>query len=243
MTGQAAVLINGDSRSLIAHLGAAEVYTLKDFKTPENLKVMEEVYIVYIEGFFITHNVDVVLEAIQLCHKYGVIVVFNICGAYVADVCPEDLVSVACVADIVIGNKEEVAALAKILTLKDTVIDEIAVKLHLVLWKKNDIGIFKLNKLGRFGKTLIITQGKDSVLCVCGDRSLVKYNVPYLEPKKIKDATGAGDSFAAGFLVAFLQDKSLIDCLAFGCVVAQDVIQHIGVSLQNWEFKSFDTDP
>lgn len=236
-TGQAVALINGVSRSLIAHLGAAEIYRLEDFNSPENLQVMQEVYIAYIEGFFITHSVEVALEAVRLCHNHGVVVVFNICGVYVADICPEALTTVARAADIVIGNKEEFMSLANILKIKRNVCDEMAVNLHCVLWEDNYRGTFKLNQMGGFGKTLIITQGSDAVLCVCGDRSLVKYNAPYLDPKRIKDPTGAGDTFAAGFLVALLQDKPLIGCLAFGCSVAQEVIQNIGVDLCSWQLK------
>lgn len=55
-----------------------------------------------------------------------------------------------------------------------------------------------------------------------GDKGALAYNkgayteaVPYLHTQFV-DAIGAGDSFNAGFIISFLQGKSLHECLMFG---------------------------
>ena len=44
----------------------------------------------------------------------------------------------------------------------------------------------------------------------------------------VKDTTGAGDAFAAGFLHGISQGKSLAECGALGNLVAGEVITHLG---------------
>uniref|UniRef100_A0A1B6LP40 Adenosine kinase n=1 Tax=Graphocephala atropunctata TaxID=36148 RepID=A0A1B6LP40_9HEMI len=232
-TGRVVSLINGENRSLVAHLGAAEVYTTEDFVTDDNVKIMEEVSIVYIEGFFITHSFDVSLEVVKLCGNFSVPVVFNLSGAYLAEICPQQLTAMAAASDIIIGNDVEYRALANILGLEDSSVEDIALKVHCSLWGNNLKLKCRSSHLERFGKTVVMTRGKTSVLCVCSDRHLIKFEVPYLDTKLIKDSTGAGDAFAAGFLVAYLQNKTATECIGYGCNIAQQVIQNVGVVLKN----------
>ncbi len=58
-------------------------------------------------------------------------------------------------------------------------------------------------------RLVIFTMGKDGVL-ISQDGNLVSH-VPAL-PVKVVDATGAGDSFWVGFLVALLDGNSLECC-------------------------------
>jgi sugar/nucleoside kinase (ribokinase family) len=45
---------------------------------------------------------------------------------------------------------------------------------------------------------------------------------------KVVDTTGAGDQFAAGFLVGFTRGKSLAECGKLGGLAAAEVISHYG---------------
>uniref|UniRef100_A0A1B6H2D1 Adenosine kinase n=1 Tax=Cuerna arida TaxID=1464854 RepID=A0A1B6H2D1_9HEMI len=231
-TGRVVSLINGENRSLVAHLGAAEIYTTEDFVTDDNMKIMEKVSMVYIEGFFITHNFDVSMEVVKLCENFGVLVVFNLSGSYITEICPQNVIAMATASDIVIGNVAEFKALANILGLEESSVEDTAVKVHSSLWGTNLTVKCKANHLERFGKTVVMTRGKQSVLCVCGDGGLIKFEVPHLDAKLIKDTTGAGDAFVAGFLLGFLQNKSVTECIAYGCEIAQQIIQNIGVVLK-----------
>ena len=48
---------------------------------------------------------------------------------------------------------------------------------------------------------------------------------------QIKDLTGAGDLFAAGFLHGYLNNYSHIDCLNKGREMSSKIIQQIGARL------------
>jgi ribokinase/sulfofructose kinase len=47
-------------------------------------------------------------------------------------------------------------------------------------------------------------------------------------PGKLVEATGAGDSFATGFIGATMNNKTIQDALAWGCVNSSSVIGYVG---------------
>lgn len=64
-----------------------------------------------------------------------------------------------------------------------------------------------------FSNTLAIKMGKEGSLGIQGEKR-IQY-APFLNDRVV-DAIGAGDSFNAGFIRAFLQGKPLKECLRFG---------------------------
>ncbi len=75
--------------------------------------------------------------------------------------------------------------------------------------------------------------GPDVVVITNCDKSLYAYDGTQhyrLKPPKVKvcDTSGAGDSFNAGFLAAYLKGYSVEECLQFGQALASSVIQHRG---------------
>ncbi len=52
-------------------------------------------------------------------------------------------------------------------------------------------------------------------------------------PVKVVDSTAAGDSFNAGFLAAYAQGQSLVDCMASGHNLAAKVVQYRGAITPN----------
>jgi sugar/nucleoside kinase (ribokinase family) len=107
--------------------------------------------------------------------------------------------------DIVFANEQEITALIE-------------------AKKFNEVVNFskKLNKL------IVITRGEQGVVAINGDKI---YENEVQKNLKIKDLTGAGDLFAAGFLHGYINNLSMEKCLAKGTEMASKVIQQIGARL------------
>ncbi len=77
-------------------------------------------------------------------------------------------------------------------------------------------------------KHIIITRGEKGAISIIGDKIIetkAKKNLT------IKDLTGAGDLFAAGYLHSFINNLSNEKCLEKGIELASKVIQQIGARL------------
>ncbi len=77
-------------------------------------------------------------------------------------------------------------------------------------------------------KLLVVTRGENGAVAIKGDEiteNKVKQNLD------IKDLTGAGDLFAAGFMHGYLNGLSQIECLNKGREMSSKVIQQIGARL------------
>ena len=83
-----------------------------------------------------------------------------------------------------------------------------------------------IQRFHELGPSIVVfTQGKEG--------SLVSLNGVILErlparPIKVVDATGAGDSFWAGFLIAFLDGMPLVKCLHFAREVVEIKLRTVG---------------
>ena len=77
-------------------------------------------------------------------------------------------------------------------------------------------------------KHVIITRGNKGAVSIFGDK-IVEVNAN--ENLSIKDLTGAGDLFAAGYLHGFINELSTEECLQKGTELSSKVIQQIGARL------------
>ena len=77
-------------------------------------------------------------------------------------------------------------------------------------------------------KLLILTRGEKGAVSIFGDEIYENKALPNLE---IKDLTGAGDLFAAGYLHGFIKKASPLECLDHGRNMSSKVIQQIGARL------------
>ena len=77
-------------------------------------------------------------------------------------------------------------------------------------------------------KQIVITRGEKGAISIIGDKiTEIKAN----KNLKIKDLTGAGDLFAAGYLHSFINNLSTRNSLEQGTKLASKVIQQIGARL------------
>ena len=83
-----------------------------------------------------------------------------------------------------------------------------------------------------FGKNLkkliVITRGNKGAISILGNK-ITENGV--LENLNIKDLTGAGDLFAAGYLHGYLNKLDDLECLNKGREMSSKVIQQIGARL------------
>ena len=77
-------------------------------------------------------------------------------------------------------------------------------------------------------KLIVITKGENGAVSIFGDK-IVENNVE--KNLDIKDLTGAGDLFAAGYLHGYLNNFSQIECLNKGREMSSKIIQKIGARL------------
>ena len=77
-------------------------------------------------------------------------------------------------------------------------------------------------------KLIVITRGDKGAISICGD----EVNENGIEENlNIKDLTGAGDLFAAGYLHGYLNNLNSLECLNKGKEMSSKVIQQIGARL------------
>ncbi len=74
-------------------------------------------------------------------------------------------------------------------------------------------------------EVLVVTRSEKGALATRGSE---RADVPAEPVSAVVDTTGAGDLFAAGFLVGYTRGKSLEDSLRLGAIAAAEVIQHYG---------------
>jgi sugar/nucleoside kinase (ribokinase family) len=80
---------------------------------------------------------------------------------------------------------------------------------------------------GRF--IVALTRGAAGAVASDGKETV---SVPAEPVPAVVDTTGAGDLFAAGFLLGLARERPLTDCLRLGALAAAEVISHIGARPQ-----------
>lgn len=81
---------------------------------------------------------------------------------------------------------------------------------------------------------LLVEAGVKCAVVKCGSSGCLihtkeeTYEIPAYPVENVVDTTGAGDSFAAGFLYALSEGKSLLECGRFACATASCAIECAG---------------
>jgi len=82
-----------------------------------------------------------------------------------------------------------------------------------------------LNALRNDAPLAVVTRSEHGCLVVQREETLA---IPACPIERLVDATGAGDLFAAGFLVGLARGAPPRDCARLGALAAAEVIQHMG---------------
>jgi len=134
----------------------------------------------------------------EIANEYGKIISFDP-GQDLHMYSPEELKGVISVSNILFGNHYEIDRILKILNLN--------------MWELKDIG----------PEIVVKTYGKKGSVIYADKKIKVDAVV-----RKTVDPTGAGDSYRAGFLKAYLKGKNLDYCAKFASAVASFVVEAEG---------------
>ncbi len=202
-TARSMILVTPDGhRTMNTFLGAAQHLP----KSALDEKQIEDSAIVYLEGYLWDPETPryAMIRAIELAHQSDRKVAFTLSDMFCVDRHRDgfnQLLEERRV-DILFANQAEIEALAGVAHL-DSAVEAIAARVE----------------------TLVVTRSEDGALATRGGR---RAEVPAAPIERLVDTTGAGDLFAAGFLLGTARGKSLEDSLRLGAIAAAEVIQHYG---------------
>lgn len=234
------VLVHGNSRFIVypvANTVAAGQYSLSRFLGHEDaLRSIESSCVVFIEGYFAEHSPQVALKLLDTCIDAGIVTSFNLCAAAVVDQNFEQSVEPylrRCT--IVVGNVDEFECLCVKLNVSTENRRQAAVNVHKWMMSYVPSAAYRLKSMEWYKKILVVTNGDKEVYCVTESDGLIDCVPPSIERVKIKDTTGAGDSFYAGLLYGLVKEQPIKRCLDIGCRVAGKIIQLYGITIPKEE--------
>ena len=202
-TARSMVLVTADGhRTMNTFLGAAQHLPPAALDEAQ----IASAAILYLEGYLWDPETPryAMVRAIEVARQAGRKVAFTLSDTFCIDRHRDgfnELIDGGRV-DILFANEAEIQALVGIAHL-ETAVAAVAGKVD----------------------TLVVTRSEHGALAT---RRGQRADVPAEPVGQVVDTTGAGDLFAAGFLVGHARDKSLEDCLRLGAIAAAEVIQHYG---------------
>lgn len=218
-TGSCAALITGHDRSLVTSLGAALKFTHKFLTKPENWSVIEKAEVIYIGGFVF----DVSVQAIEMLCKHAAendkVLVMNLSAPFLIKYFADKKLNILQYVDVLFGNQDEAAALAKGLKLGTTTAISTARKV-MALQKANE----------KRKRSVIFTGGRDPTVVGWEGGEPFEDTFDPVPKEKIKDTNACGDAFVGGFLSQLVRKKDVKTCLKCGNYAASVIIQHDGCS-------------
>src|SRR5437764_6752297 len=202
-TARSMILVTPDGhRTMNTFLGAAQ-HLPKEALDEEQIR---EAAILYLEGYLWDPEVPryAMLRAIEVAREAKRKVAFTLSDMFCVDRHRDgfnQLLDERRI-DILFANQAEIEALAGVAHL-DSAVAAIAPKVE----------------------TLVVTRSEHGAIAVRGGE---RVDVPAEPIIQLVDTTGAGDLFAAGFLVGEARGLGLETSLRLGAICAAEVIQHYG---------------
>jgi sugar/nucleoside kinase (ribokinase family) len=202
-TARSMILVTPDGhRTMNTFLGAAQHLP----KSVLDEAQIRDAAILYLEGYLWDPETPrcAMVRAIEIARDAGRKVAFTLSDTFCVDRHRDgfnDLIDSGRI-DILFANQAEIEALAGVPHLETAVA-----------------------AFGGKVDTLVVTRSEDGALATrAGERA----DVPAEPIRALVDTTGAGDLFAAGFLLGTARGKSLEKSLRLGAISAAEVIQHYG---------------
>jgi sugar/nucleoside kinase (ribokinase family) len=201
-TARSMILLSPDGeRTMNTYLGACHQLTPADIKEDE----IGAATITYMEGFLWdpVEAKKAFVTAAHYAHKHERATSFTLSDPFCVNRYRDEFLDLikSKTIDIVLGNIEELKALYQ-------------ADFH------NSV-----QAIARDAELAAITLGAEGAMVVHQGEIVT---VPAFPVNQVVDATGAGDLFASGFLLAVARGRDYRTALEAGCLAASEVISHIG---------------
>ncbi|HTJ58138.1 MAG TPA: adenosine kinase [Devosiaceae bacterium] len=202
-TARSMILISpGGERTMNTYLGACHQLTVDDIKEDE----IGAATITYMEGFLWdpAEAKKAFVLAAHYAHKHERATAFTLSDPFCVGRYREEFLDLmrSKTIDYVLGNVEELKSLYQT--------DNLATAVQAV---------------AQDAELAAITMGAEGAMVIHNGEVVT---VPAFPIEQVVDATGAGDLFAAGFLLSAGRGQDLEAALKLGCLAASEVISHIG---------------
>lgn len=222
-TARAVSLVTHANRCIVADISAAADYT-EDYFNSHFVDHVEKSQLFYQSAWFLLgqNGLRITLNMAQKLRKQNKTFMFNIGGEYICRNHLNKIEPVLPLADIIVGNSEDVKSLAEELKWQESRLDEIALRLSTV------------GEIEGTYKTVIITQGDHETVCAFNGQ-ISTYKILPICQSDIVDTTAAGDSFCGGLLYIlstcdYFDTKTLEEAIQCGHWAAREIIKVAGCS-------------
>jgi len=219
-TGACAVVITGHHRSLVTTLRAAEKFEQSHLSSPTVAPLIDAAKIFYVEGYFLAHGTDSVVEISKKASEKGKIFALNLSAPFIAQFFGAQLQKILPYTDYLIGNEAEAEAWASANGLPDPK-DLPAVAKKLAQQPKSN---------PTRDRVVIFTHGAKATIAVSSSDpdNYKTYTVNALKDEDIVDTNGAGDAFAGGFIGALAAGKSLDEAIEVAHTLGTMCVTQVG---------------
>jgi sugar/nucleoside kinase (ribokinase family) len=202
-TARSMILVSpGGERTMNTYLGACQQLTVADIKEAE----IGGAAVTYMEGYLWDppEAKKAFVAAAQYAHKHERPTAITLSDPFCVNRYRDEFLDLmrSKTIDYVFANIEEAKALYQTDSLHEAV-----------------------QAIAKDCELAAITMGAQGAMAVQNGEIVT---VPAFAVPDVVDATGAGDLFASGFLLALSRGRDLRTALAAGCLAASEVISHIG---------------
>ncbi|HVY59881.1 MAG TPA: adenosine kinase [Xanthobacteraceae bacterium] len=202
-TARSYILVTPDGeRTMNTYLGAAQDLHPNDIDS----ETVAAAAITYLEGYLWDpkNAKEAFLKAAGIAHQSGRLVALTLSDAFCVDRWRDEFLELvrAGTVDLLFANEAELHS----------------------LYQTSDFAA-AVGALRKDARLAVVTRSEKGCLVVSREQTEAVSAVPV---DRVVDTTGAGDLFAAGFLVGVARGAELADAARLGALAAAEVIQHLG---------------
>ncbi|OQR75535.1 adenosine kinase-like [Tropilaelaps mercedesae] len=235
-TGTCCVLLSnrGMCRSLVTTKGASARYSIQHLHRIWE-SVIERAQFFYITCYFLSGNLEAVLEVAHHARQKGKVMCLNLSAPFLMSLHCDKLCAILPYVDIVFGNESEMDAFLEIQCAPEKNLSR----------KEGARFLSTFLAAPSAPRLVIITQGEKPVIVARGswlDSYSLDEKVMDLDSTGMVDTNGAGDAFVAGFLASLIKGCSIETCVKNGCVAALAIIHEVGCTTPDRSKVRFYTD-